>query len=134
MRTSIVLLLVCILVAVSLSACGGGGGGAAPAPKNLFSLWKDTTDNTPLDLTGGAFNTALPMLFLYVGGAQCSCNLTLVGDQASGAWSLSACGYVPATGTGDPGCSSMNAAGTYALSSNVLSICGGNTPGCDTFK
>jgi hypothetical protein len=135
MRKNIVWAVVCTVLAVGLVACGGGGGGGGAASKNLFSLWKEVNTSAPLELTGGNFNTAIPILFSFApGGEQCVCNLIVVGDQSSGAWTLSQCGYVPNSGSGDPGCSAMNATGDYTLSNNTLSICGGNSPGCDTYK
>jgi hypothetical protein len=132
MKKIILWIMICTILIVAFVACGGGGGSKA-APKNLFSLWKEDGTESPLDLTGGAFNTTLPMLFIFTGGEQCHCDMIIIGDQTSGGWSLSSCGYNAGTGTGDPGCSSLNSAGTYSIISNSLSICGGNTPGCDKY-
>lgn len=130
MRKIIVWAIIVSMIIVGLVACGGGGGGGGAASKNLFSLWKDTTTSAPLDLTGGNFNAPLAMFFIFTGGAQCECDLTLIGDQSSGAWALRSCGYIAGTETGDPGCNTMNSSGNYTLSSNTF----GNTPGCDTYK
>lgn len=127
MKGSLHRLFIGSMIIIGFVGCGGNDGDGA-ASKNLFSLWKDTITSAPLDLTGGSFNTPLGMLFIFTGGAQCQCDLTMIGYQSSGAWALSSCGGV------NPICSTMNSSGNYTLSSNTLSICGGNTPGCDTYK
>lgn len=125
-----------LIILSTLISCGGGGGGGgtAPASKNLFSLWKNTTTNAPMDLTGGSFGAPIGMYFFFSGGAQCRCTMNAIGDQSSGSWALSSCYYVVGSGASDPGCTSLNDTGTYTLSNNTLSICSGTTHICNTYR
>ena len=135
MKHRFLLAAVSLVAAVGLVSCGGGGGGSsAPPAKGLFSLWKETSTNVPLDLTGGSFSNKMPILSLFANGAQCQCQLILIGDQSSGTWSFGQCVYVTGTGTGDPGCASFTDAGTYTKSSDTLTTCSGSPQTCDTWK
>ena len=105
-------------ISIGLVACGGGGGGSSE--KDLFSLWTDTDTNAPLDLRGGAFSTPLPMHSYYPDGAQCDCTLTVLGTQSGGTYIINACVYRYGTGSGDPGCNSLDGTGTYTKTSDTL--------------
>ncbi len=134
-KNGIVLFVFVFFFAGLIASCGGGGGGdAAPAPKSLFSLWKTTNGTGVIDLSKGSFSQPIPFFMTFSSGAQCVCNFMFVGDQSSGGWSLSQCVYVPGSGTGDPGCSGENTAGTYTLINNILTLCDNSSQSCPTFN
>ena len=103
-----------------LISCSSGGGGSSS--KDLFSLWNDVEDDTPLDLTGSDFSTDIPFNFFFAGGAQCNCDLTVLGTQKSGTYIVNSCFYQSGSGSGDPGCNALNDTGTYTNSSGTLKI------------
>jgi len=106
-----------------IASCGGSGGGDS-APKDLFSLWNETTTNAPLDLTGGAFSVPLNLSFFFVGGAQCDCTFTVLGTQSSGTYVINSCSYNFGSGSGDPGCNALNETGVYTNNNNTLTATG----------
>lgn len=139
MKKNIVWAVVCMMIAFGIVACGGSGGGGGGTPsKNLFSLWKDTTDSSPLDLRGGWFGSPpIPMNFIFSSAAVCNCDMTITGDQSSGAYAITACAYQTGIGSPatDPGCSTLVSTGNYTLSSNILNICETSpSPSCGTYK
>lgn len=112
--------VVAVTALVVLSACGGGGDDDS---KDLFSLWKSDPGNAPLDLTGRSFNTTQPISIFVVDGSVCNCNLTIIGDQESGAASLNSCTYVQGTSAKDPGCQALfSGALRYRKSSDLLTL------------
>jgi hypothetical protein len=116
------------LIALSLLivSCGGGGGSNGGGEKDLFSLWNRTTDNSPLELTGGTFSTNIGISFFFVGGAQCDCDFAVLGTQSSGTYVVNSCFYRFGSGSGDPGCNALNQTGIYTNSNNTLTITGPN--------
>lgn len=111
-----------------LISCGGGGGDGS---KPIFSLWHHTVTDSPLDLRDGGFDQPMTIAFYYPDGAQCNCNFTVIGDNASGTYVVNNCYYDYGSGSGDPGCNARNETGTYNITNNQLTACGGGS--CDTF-
>ena len=66
-------------VLLTLGACGSGTD-AGKDEKNLFSVWTENQSGLAFDLTGGWFNSYMPMW--YVDG--CTNKLKFVGSQSSG--------------------------------------------------
>jgi hypothetical protein len=116
----------CMLIALALSACGGGGGGGEVKPKDLFSLWNEVETDLPLDLSGGDFSQEMDISFFFTGGAQCDCDFTVIGDQASGSYVINSCSYKVGSGSEDPNCNALNQTGLYEKKDDVLSINGSN--------
>ena len=118
------------LYILALTACGGDDGSSS---KNIFSLWHDTADDTPLDLTGGDFGVDLAFSIWAGDGSPCNCDLRFIGNQSSGNYILNSCYYVSGSGSGDPGCNALNQTGTYTNSSGTLTTCDSSMD-CDTYK
>ena len=118
--------LLILAVVVLLTACGGGDD---HKPKSLFSLW--INDGPPMkvvDLTGGDFSTPLLYDSFFPDGAQCTCDLTVIGNQSTGSYVFNFCAYVVGSGTVDPGCNALNNTGTYSLVNDVLTITSNGFP------
>lgn len=113
-----------LFTVVSLTGCAkdSGGPAAAAAAKSVFSLWTKSDNAFFFDTTGGSFGTPTPIAFVFSGGATCLCSLTVNGTETSGSYSLLSCTYASG-GSGDPGCSSMNEAGTYSKPASSLQLC-----------
>lgn len=107
-----------VAVVAALVACGGGSDD--PEQKELFSVWREQGSNTPVDLTGGAFSVPLNFSLYFTGGAQCNCNMTLIGDQSSGAYVINSCRFVAGSASQDPGCSALSDTGRYSNLDGVL--------------
>ena len=109
------------LISIALVACGGD---SSSSDKELFSLWNDTSDNSPLDLTGGSLGSTMTLSLFEADGSQCDCNLRLIGTESSGSYTLNNCTYdYGSSADGDPGCEAYNHSGTYSKTSNSLTIC-----------
>lgn len=123
-----------LLLIFLTAACGSGGGSSSggSSDKNLFGVWTHTTTGWVMDLTGGSLNSNLVFRFLFNTGAQCSCTFNAIGTQSSGNYVLSNCTYVNGTGTGNPGCNSLNNSGSYTKNSATLTVCDSN--GCGTYQ
>lgn len=109
-----------VAVLAALVACGGGSD--SPEQKELFSLWQEQGSNTPVDLSGGAFSAPLTFSLFFTGGAQCNCNMTLVGNQTGGAYVINSCRFVAGSASQDPGCSALSDTGRYTNVDSVLTI------------
>ena len=119
-------------------ACGSGEDGGedvieSDTSKELFSFWHDTSDNSPLNLSGGDFGVEMIFYMWAADGSQCNCNFQILGDQSSGNYVINNCSYVSGSGAGDPGCDSINQTGTYTKSSDTLTTCN-STMNCDTYQ
>ena len=109
------------LFSIALVACGGD---SSSSEKELFSLWNDTSDDTPLDLRGGSLGEVNAISFYALDGSQCDCELRFLGTEDSGSYVLNSCSYVYGSSAGgDPGCESINHTGTYSKSAKSLEIC-----------
>lgn len=112
-----------ILTSIVLTACGGSSGGG-DSEKELFSLWNEVGNNTPLDLTGGSINGTYLLSLYETDGAQCDCNLRFLGTEDSGNYVLNNCSYdYGSSAGGDPGCDAYNHTGTYSKTATTLTIC-----------
>lgn len=116
-------LITILLTSIVLTACGGSSSGG-DSEKELFSLWKEVANDTPLDLTGGALGGTNGMSFYDTDGAQCDCGLRFLGTEDSGSYVLNNCSYdYGSSAGGDPGCSDLNHTGTYSKTATTLTIC-----------
>jgi hypothetical protein len=96
------------------------------APKGLWSTWTTTTSNggsVVLNLNGGQFGVQEQFqITILPSEAACQCKLIATGNDSSGSYTFSSCGYVSG-GSGDPGCSSLNALGTFTNDGTTLNAC-----------
>ncbi len=123
-----------IAISIVLASCGGDGGSSS-SNKGLFSSWKHTESDYIMNLEGGDFNEPRPYSEYFQDGAQCDCDLTLIGSQDEGLFVLNSCFYVSNSGAnGDPGCNQLNQSGTYKKDSNTLTVCGAVSDNCATYK
>lgn len=123
-----------IALSLTLMACGGssssgGSDGSSGADvdkdKDLFSLWKRADGGMPVDFTEGDFRVGLGFGVYLSDGAECSCDLTFIGDQESGGYTLNSCSHVYGTGSSDeaPNCNALDHSGTYSKTTTQLTIC-----------
>lgn len=103
-------------IAMTLTACGGGSD-----TKGLFSLWKNTENGAPLDLSNAAFNTPLFPTFILP-ETQCICEAIIVGDHGSGSFGLSRCISTPYNASVNAQCQALNGAGTYSNNGSILTL------------
>lgn len=131
MKSKITRVFLASALGIFLSACGGGGDDADD--KTLFSLWKRVPDGAPVDLSTAAFNTPSNFVFFDLDGSRCSCEMVILGDNASGVASISSCTYVSGSGPKDPGCSARNGGYRYTNSDATLTLTAPNGT-TSTFK
>lgn len=117
-----------------LAACGGSGGGsdsnsAQSTGKSLFSKW--TTDSGEfVDFTDSTFNVPQKMYWVTKSGSMCSSKMLFTGNNSSGQWTVS--DAVVYAGS-DPGCSQLNATGTYTNDGVTLTVCRTSSTSCGTY-
>lgn len=107
--------------------CGSGGGGGADAAgpgiaggKSVFSKWTNINSGSFIDLTGGTFGQAMSFAVDVGSGNICTCDLKVIGDEASGTYMLTNC-FVSGGGTAN--CSAQNDIGTYSKANGQLELC-----------
>jgi hypothetical protein len=118
------------VLSILLAGCGSSSSPAVTAEKNLFSSWAQDNSTFVLDISNGSFGT-FTFTYLMTGNAICDCTLLVGGTQASGNAVMSGCTYRAGTGTGNPGCSALNASYTFTKPASQLSVCTGGT--CTTY-
>lgn len=130
-NNSIFTVILCCLSLIAITSCSSSD--SSTPSKDLFSLWNDTADDSPLDLTGGSLGVEMTFNVFFAGGEECSCDLTLLGTQSSGSWVLNSCSYVFGSGAADPGCNAVNDTGTYTNVNALLTIID-STGDTDTYR
>lgn len=74
------------------------------------------------------------MVWTLTSGAKCNSTITIAGSEDSGTYTVTSSTYVAGTGSGtDPGCSSLNTAGTFTKAGVVLNICTNGTT-CSVYQ
>lgn len=106
---------------LTISACSSSGGGGDTS-KNLFSIWTEQSSGGVIDLQAASFGTPINFSVFFSGGAQCNCDLTFIGGQASGTYILNQCFYIFNSGSADPNCNALNQTGTYSNSNGTLTV------------
>lgn len=115
-----------IALSLILTACGGSSSSdSKPVDKDLFSLWKPSDGNIPLDLTEAGFRENGLFSTYLSNGAQCDCNFVLIGDQESGSYTINSCTHLAGTGSGTetPNCNVLDHTGLYTKTSTQLTVC-----------
>lgn len=116
-------IIIASVAALILTACGGESGGS-DSNKDLFSLWK-TDQGGAMDLSSGALGVEMGYSIFMEDGAECNCDLRLLGDQSSGNYILNSCSHTYGTGSGEetPNCNALDNTGTYSKTTSTLTIC-----------
>jgi hypothetical protein len=128
-------LLLLPFIAINLASCGGDSSDDTASSKSLFSVWNEVNTTIVLDYTNGKFDDSFPFSFQYADDSQCNCELTFIGSQSAGSYTLNSCVYEANSGPSntDPGCNAANNTGTYTNSSNVL-VTTSSTGDVSTYK
>jgi hypothetical protein len=119
------ILTIVSLVLVGCGKSGGGSSNSAESVKTLFSKWTNDAGQS-IDLRGGGFGNSMEISTInFNTGAVCKAELTVIGDEKSGSYTILNA-YWAGGGATDPGCASVNGGGQYDLANSILTICEGS--------
>jgi hypothetical protein len=114
-----------VLIAATAALVSYGSSGNSSSGSGLFRIWEDVTRGSPFDLRGAQFSTPIEFHLFFDSGTQCSCTLTIRGDNSSGAMTLNSCSPIPGTGDGKPNCNDAGGSVRYSSTGSTLILSDG---------
>ena len=106
-----------------LTACGEDSGSGAGSAKSITSVWTSTENSTILNFENAVIGQEMEIAMALVNEKTCQCTILITGTDSNGTVTTSDCVELSAGTSSSPSCSDVEAAPTYSIENNVLTLC-----------
>lgn len=112
-----------VLLCASVTSCGGNDDSSGVVAKPINSAWTSTENKVLLNFEDAVIGQQLEIAMALVNEKTCRCTILIIGTANKGTITTSACTELSAGTSSSPSCTDAEAAPTYSIENNILTLC-----------